>query len=159
MSESLTALFFRTGKCVRLPPKVTLTNLDVATAVVSNCGEDSIHGVILNRKSIEVAVTSEAAFDRLITYPSILEQHGGFELHFEPCYTDQFKVTMYNVPINATGATETAIIAAAGGTVISHSIHRAQTAAGSFLTGERIFLCSGRATFTSLPLAIKAYDG
>ena len=159
MAAHLSVVFQRTGKCVRLPPSpYTVSNLDVAVAVGSTCGDGAVTGIILNRKSIEVSVSTDAAFDKLITlaHPIPNTDH---VLRFDACYSEQFTVTFYNVPLNATGAEESAIIAAAGGTVLSHTIRRGQTAAGSFNTGERIFLCTGRSNFTALPLAVAAYDG
>ena len=156
MSEDLSVVFLRTGKCIHIP--TTLSTLDVATAVRPQCGDGTITGIILNRKSIEVSVTTDEAFDHLIALPHPIP-NTDYVLRFVPCFSDRFTVTFYNVPLNATGATESAYIAAAGGTVLSHSIRRAQTAAGSFNTGERTFLCTGRSKFTSLPLAVDAYNG
>ena len=159
MAAHLSVVFHRTGKCVRLPPSpYTVSNLDVAVAVGSTCGDGVVPGIILNRKSIEVSVTTDEAFDDLIAQPHPIP-NTDYVLRFVPCFSDKFTVTFYNVPLNATGATESAYIAAAGGTVLSHSIRRAQTAAGSFNTGERTFLCTGRSKFTSLPLAVDAYNG
>ena len=155
--EPLEKVFIWTAKCHRLPTH-PCSSQDILTALRSTCGEDTITGMILNKRSVEISVSSHEAFDLLITRPATLP-NTTFQLIFEPCYTDQFPITFYNVPLNSTGARESEIIAAAGANVIKHTIRQLQTAAGSINTGERTFLCSGRSTFRYLPLVVESYEG
>ena len=155
--EQLSAVFHWTAKCHQLPAQ-QISTLDVVTALRPTCGEDSITGMILNRRSVEVSVNTKESFNLLISRPATLP-NTTFQLKFEPCYSDTFNITFYNVPLCSTGARETAIIAAAGANVIQHTIRQFQTAAGSINTGERTFLCTGRSTFTYLPLVVESYEG
>ena len=156
--EPLHEVFLRTAKCLN-PTKSALSMKDVSDSLRRAISLDAVTGVVLTHRTVEVTVTTDVAYDQLLAAPIPLGS-SSLTLDFVPAFSDNFWITLYNVPIGSSGCREKHIIEAAGARVLDYLVVRHPLDTDhTIATGERRYRCTSRHTFTYLPLVVTSYNG
>ena len=155
--EPLQHVFGKTLKC-HYQSTTAISLRDVSVALESLVGVHNVEGLNITLRKVELTVFSRDTYNTILQNPLLINPD--LRLQFEPAYTDNFVITMYNVPLGSTGMRETAIIEDAGAKVLQHEIVTKPSGFNSsFKTGERRFLCTNRSTFSYLPTVVTSYAG
>ena len=84
--EPLNIVFHRTAKCHN-PTNTPLSLRDVSEALKQTCGIDDVSGINITARSVEVTVTTDAAYADLLNQPAPLAgSRTKYVLDFEPAY-------------------------------------------------------------------------